>query len=630
MGIGSNVGKVILADGDSGWSGSFNVDTVNFVEGTASLGEKVSNATVQNQTVNTTDVIGEPFDFSASGGNDGDHVFAWLNIFAAWDTLANGGFGIAVVDDLATDSSGTWYVGPQSGYLGGWASYVINPSADFDVVVAGSASWTTTGNPSQLSGVDGFGARWKTTVTITGNTDNAFVDAMAVGQGYRITLGDGASTEGAFSDFVTFEDNVTNGRFGGLREVSGILFAKSKLLVGAATGNTEFIDSGFTVVWEQQTLSDGATSAVAAGFYEFSFSEGTGTTDVTISDGTLKAVAPHTVTMDWSGVNSVTSSGMIIDRAATHTLDSACAVTDSKWSNSGQIVLGGADISGSSILTPTVAADEGAVFDDRTTTAATDLTELEGCTFSQGTNAHHAIRFGVNVDDDLTLTNCDFSGFSASQDNDGSIFRFDATTGTLNLNLVNCTHDGSGFTVDDAAGVVVTVVVDPVTTKFTVQDENSTVVASARVFAETADNGGGSGFPYQAAVTSLTQSAGTATLTATGNHDLSTGDQVVVRGAQADGYNKVASITVTGATTFTYTVDSGLGSPATGTPIFSYVPVHGLTNGSGVIQSSKTWPASQGLMGWARKSADKLKESSISVADASGGTDQLITLNPDT
>ena len=498
-GIGSNVGKVILGDADSGWSGSLSVDTVNFVEGTASLGEKVSNATVQVQTVDTTDVIGEPFDFSASGGNDGDHLFAWLSIFAAFDTLANGGLGIVVVDDLATDSDGTWFVGPQAGYLGGWASYVINPSADFDAVTAGSATWTLSGNPAQLSGVDGFGARWKTTVTITGNTDNAFLDAFAVGLGYRLTLGDAGSSEGAFSDFVTFEDNVSSGRFGGLREISGILLAKSKLIIGDAAGggaNTEFIDSGFTVVWEQQTLSDGVTAAVAAGFYEFSVSEGTGTTDVDISSGSLAAVAPHTVVIDWSGINSFLADSVNIDRAETITLDSACTVTDCKITNSGLITHGGATMNGTSVLLSTVAADEGAVLYDETVDPDGEMDDM---TFSKGTNAHHAIRFGTSVPTPMTLRGCDFSGFSSSQDNDGSVFRFDDTTGNITLNLVGCSHDGSGFTVDDAAGVVVTIVIDPVNFLVNVKDNAGVNLQNARVYAK-ASTGAGD-YPFEDSVT---------------------------------------------------------------------------------------------------------------------------------
>jgi len=157
------------------------------------------------------------------------------------------------------------------------------------------------------------------------------------------------------------------------------------------------------------------------------------------------------------------------------------------------------------------------------------------------------------------------------------------------------------------------------------------MLQNARVFLETSDNGGGSGFPYQASITSLTQSSGTATCDTTTAHGLVTGDQIVIRGAQPDGYNKVASITVTDTDTFTYSVDSGLSSPATGTPIVSYVAVHGLTNSLGVIQSDKVWPASQGLSGWARKSTSSpyFVEAGISIADASSGTDLLLALQSD-
>jgi hypothetical protein len=273
-----------------------------------------------------------------------------------------------------------------------------------------------------------------------------------------------------------------------------------------------------------------------------------------------------------------------------------------------------------------VVADEGAVFDDRTTSGATSITELDDCTFSQGTNAHHAIRFGTNVAHDITLTGIAFNGFSSVADSNGATLRFDATTGSINVNLIDCTVDGNPATtsnvgVDDAAGITVTLVVNPVTTKVTCVDQDGNAVASARVLLETADNGGGSGFPYKASV-SITQAAGTATVTHTG-HGLATNDYVVIRGAQPDGYNKQAQITVTGTNSYTYSVDSGLSSPATGTPVSSYAAISGLTSSLGVIQSSKTWPAAQGLTGWARKSTTSpyYKQAPISVADASNGSD---------
>lgn len=456
-GIGSNVGKVITADADSGWTSGLQVDTVNFVEGTASLGEKVSNGPVERQTVDAADVIGEPFDFSGSGGNDGDHLFVWMSIFAAWDILGNGGFGVKMVDDLASDSDGTWYVGPQEGYLGGWTSFVINPSADFDAVTAGTAVWTLAGNPAQLSGVDGFGVLWTTTETITGNTDNGFVDAMSVGQGYNVTLGDAGSTECAFSDFVAFEDIITTGRFGGLREVSGILFAKCKLSVGflSGAGNTEFIDEGFSVVWEKQTLSDGAASAVAAGFYELVFQEGDDTTTVSLTQGTLAAVAPHTVVLSFAGITSATLTAVNVDRGDTILLDTNVTWNDSVFTGCDQITAGGADFQRNKVSGYEGATDTSALIWD----VATDpVVLLADCEYTKGTAATHAIEFGTNSPLVMTLDGNTFNGYGADA-TDSAALHFLRDTGTITLNITDGvipTFKSEGATVNIVASVTVT------------------------------------------------------------------------------------------------------------------------------------------------------------------------------
>jgi hypothetical protein len=104
---------------------------------------------------------------------------------------------------------------------------------------------------------------------------------------------------------------------------------------------------------------------------------------------------------------------------------------------------------------------------------------------------------------------------------------------------------------------------------------------------------------------------------------MATNDYVVIRGAGDELYNKVAQITVTSTTQFTYTVDSGASASAGGTPVVSYVGIYGLTSASGIVQASKTWPASQSLVGWARKSTSSpyYKQATLSIADASGGSD---------
>jgi hypothetical protein len=173
----------------------------------------------------------------------------------------------------------------------------------------------------------------------------------------------------------------------------------------------------------------------------------------------------------------------------TTTFASTGECTNSTWTSCNQIILGEADISGSSILTSTVAADTGAVFDDRTTTATTPIIELSGCTFVQGTNDHHAIDFGTGVDDDISLTNIAFNGFddTAGEDQPGAALRFLATGGSLTCSVTGCTVDGvpataANFFKDDAAGIAVTLVFDTITLEVTVLDAtDDTPLTTAKV-----------------------------------------------------------------------------------------------------------------------------------------------------
>ena len=67
-------------------------------------------------------------------------------------------------------------------------------------------------------------------------------------------------------------------------------------------------------------------------------------------------------------------------------------------------------------------------------------------------------------------------------------------------------------------------------------------------------------------ISSITESSGTATATTATDHFLSTGDTVTISGANQSVYNDSFVVTVTGDTTFTFTVASGSGT-ATGTII---------------------------------------------------------------
>jgi hypothetical protein len=70
---------------------------------------------------------------------------------------------------------------------------------------------------------------------------------------------------------------------------------------------------------------------------------------------------------------------------------------------------------------------------------------------------------------------------------------------------------------------------------------------------------------YGCSVTSITRSSTTATVTTSINHGYATGVSVKIAGAVETAYNGVFVITVTGDTTFTYTVSGSPSTPATGT-----------------------------------------------------------------
>jgi hypothetical protein len=84
------------------------------------------------------------------------------------------------------------------------------------------------------------------------------------------------------------------------------------------------------------------------------------------------------------------------------------------------------------------------------------------------------------------------------------------------------------------------------------------------------------------AVTSITRSSQTATVTTTSTNKLVTGDQVTISGAVETEYNITATITVTSGTTFTYTVAGSPATPATGTPVVNPNP----TNASNVVTAA--------------------------------------------
>jgi hypothetical protein len=561
-------------------------------------------------------------------------IFVWMRPFGAMDTLVNGGVGIQVGDGTNREayhvggsdvSAFKHEVGPHE-----WTCFVMdlgNKPANSSNLAGSEASLDETA-------ITQVGVYFETIVKSVGGGTNCYWDAIRWANPGDDVVMQGGTTSGAAGNgaeaAAVDRSTGTNQGFGVIRELgAGLYGIQGNLTVGnSASASDQFWEEeNVTYAWEDRSLS-------STNYYRFVIIGSSTATNCEASFTACTFVVPTAASASFDGngadltVCTITGCTFIgFDQGVETSDDTGDDWTGNTYIGCDQVVANGCDLTGSSFSGYTGAANDSALLYDL---AVDPDGELDDCTFTMGATSTHAIEFGASIPSEITIRGMDFFGYGSTDNANDSIFHFKDTGGTITVNIIDCTNDGGGFSYR-TDGATIDLVIAPKTTKITVEDADGTLIENARVLIETADNGGGSGFPYQAATSSLTQTGGTATLTASAVHGLATNDYVVVRGAGIEGYNKVAQITVTSTTVFTYSVDSGLGSPAGGTPVFSYVPISGLTNSLGVLQSSKTWPASQGLSGWARKSTSSpyYKQTAISIADASGGTDLLLALQPD-
>lgn len=101
--------------------------------------------------------------------------------------------------------------------------------------------------------------------------------------------------------------------------------------------------------------------------------------------------------------------------------------------------------------------------------------------------------------------------------------------------------------------------------------------------------------PVALAVSSLTRVTTTATATTSSPHGYVTGDFVTVSGAVETAYNGEAQVTVTGPTTFTYTVAGNPTTPATGTITALFLSDAQGGQGSGLHTLATVWGAMRPL-----------------------------------
>lgn len=394
---------------------------------------------------------------------------AWL-VWAKWDsgpgldTDANGGIRTVAGNSLSAFNSFD-QSGSNSYIYGGWKNFATGDPADSEVTPDDAV-----GSPTTTKQFFGWAAN---ALSVPSKGNPYKVGVMRYGRCEIQVTGGETADFAIFSGMATENDlNVTRlNRWGLFQAVDGGYLWKGLMTLGFVSA-VDFRDVNAFI-----TIDD--TPHCTKNFNKIEIDQAssrvdwTGVTFVSLgtkSPGRLEMLAD-------ADVNFVSCSFSDMD---TFIFTDTASVLDTSFVRCNTVTTGGAVMNGSLALEPIVDADTGAMVYN---VAVDPDGFMDDLTISMGGNSHHAIDFGTLVDDTLTsitLRGIAFNGFGASDDSDDSTVRFLATANALTLNLIDCTVDGvspvasgggQNFSVDDAAGMTVTVVVAPVTLLITITDK---------------------------------------------------------------------------------------------------------------------------------------------------------------
>jgi len=107
---------------------------------------------------------------------------------------------------------------------------------------------------------------------------------------------------------------------------------------------------------------------------------------------------------------------------------------------------------------------------------------------------------------------------------------------------------------------------------------------------------------------------------------------VKITGADQNEYNRIKTITVTGANAYTFTVSGTPTTPATGTIKATAIIIDGVTNASGVISDTRAYGSNQPVSGSVKKGSEEpvfVPGSITGTVDSGNGLSTTVLLIPD-
>lgn len=557
----------------TGWAvgGAPQVNTTEwYIQGTGCVTQAMNNKTALESAAfdNVSDLSGS---FSA-----GDCFFMWHTCLAgvALATFANGGIraiiGSGLGDFKAWKGGGSDYA-PNP--YGGWKNVAYDPTftADYTVGSPGTAYRYFGSGILPVGGVQ--------------KGEMHCIDALRYGRGdLIIQFGDLSNGYATFIGAAAQNDSINN-RWGLLQAIAGGYLWKGLISLGTTTNAVDMRTSNVNI-----NVDDTPRTYVAFNRIEVvNVSSRVDWTNVKIvsldpsglSIGQFEMIANADI--NWSGCGFTGLSTFIFLSNAT--------VLNTTWQSCSLVTGAGGVFTGSKVLESTVAADASAF----NWNVATDPNgKLDDMTFSKGTNAHHAVEFGLLSPLTMTVKGWTTTGFNASNGQNDSTFHIKRTSGTVTINVVG----GTGNFSYKSAGAIVVIVINPVTLEVTVIDSiTKTAIQGASVFVKAADGTGP--LPFEETVT-ISRVGDVATVSHTA-HGLSTGHKVEIEGAVQNEYNRIKTITVTGVNAYTYPVYGSPATPATGTIKSTGVLISGDSDASGQISDSRTFGSNQSYTGSVKK-----------------------------
>lgn len=449
---------------DAGWdTGGAMVDDQNLyynnTECVSAQLTKDSNGTGAAGPATIMYVHGSTFTIPADGAVLLHHLWAAP---PALNTLANGGVKILLGNGLgvfsAWNCSGSNF---KPAPKGGWTNYALNPAvgAADDVVGGGASSPYTT-----VGGAVGALAQAR------GNPHAC--NAVRYGRCTSIyTLGDLVNGYATFLGYGLIDSIITN-KWNLLDPIDGGYSHQGLMSLGLTATVVDFRDSN-------RNISIANTINVTAGFNAIEIHNAASNVEWTaINISALGTVSKGTFEMiDNATVVFITC---VFTDMSTFVFLSNATITGSTFRRCDQVTHGGSIFNGCTFAGYEGTASTGYLLYN---VAVDPDGEIDGCLFSKGTAATHAIQFGILTPLTITLRGIDFTGYTATHEQNDSTLLFPDTGAnvTWTVNLIGCT--GNISYKKTRVGDTVVLVSDPVVTKITVLDnDNKLPIQGAAVY----------------------------------------------------------------------------------------------------------------------------------------------------